>query len=360
MNRSHSPVISAEALANQLSGSLPLYIGPDDVNKYPKLSHLLEDLSHRLTPTGVHKTTNTQFTHAMHSMKYARQKYLEEATLYRLTHSVLCEESTNKEKETKDMKEMLEALIVSELQDHLKLVEHMSSEGSCESQLEALATNKQCTAFGITTEHLLARAEILMSDNHLKKFVKILEKRLEQEWIKIASFKDPKGFSEYDPDDVVIIAEDLESMKRQIAEERNKLVHLITQTDCLFQQVHVLLLEYGQVLKALMSKQRLSRYPSQHLTSCTLTVSVQLLKLKCIELEILVNTYTSKSVPALKLISSHLDERRTQTDEALTRLKHEMKSYSGLDPRFQDLLKEYVRLQEDIHFCRKSAQEYLK
>lgn len=78
---------------------------------------------------------------------------------------------------------------------------------------------------------------------------------------------------------------------------------------------------------------------------------------RCIELEILTDTYTSKSVPALKLLHSHIEEHRKQADEALTRLKHELKSYGGLDEIFQELLKEFSQLQEDINFCKKSTKE---
>ncbi|XP_042238677.1 uncharacterized protein LOC121877115, partial [Homarus americanus] len=136
------------------------------------------------------------------------------------------------------------------------------------------------TIFGITPEQLLARAEMKASDQQTEKLASAIEKKLEREWDKMASFMDPAGYSMYDLEQVVKIPVLVEDTKRKVAEERNKLIHSMTQTDCLFQQVYSLLLEYGKVLLALMSKQRLSHYLTQHLSSCTVTLSIQLQKLR--------------------------------------------------------------------------------
>lgn len=76
---------------------------------------------------------------------------------------------------------------------------------------------------------------------------------------------------------------------------------------------------------------------------------------RCVELEVLTETYTSQSVRALKLLQSHLQQRRIQTEESLVKLRHSMDAYKDLDPKFQDLLKEYAKLQEDISFAKLSS-----
>ncbi|XP_042885405.1 uncharacterized protein LOC122261698 [Penaeus japonicus] len=343
MKRSDSPIISAEELSNQLSGNLPVYISPEDVNKYPQVTHLLEDLTHRLMPTGMSKNTYTLLTQATHSMKQARQKCLEVSTLHRLIQDVLYESPSEKDEE-QYMKEMQEALTLSELQDHILLVDPESSYNEQEPQ----------HTFGITQDLVLARAATTVSKKHIRELANALELQLEHEWVRIAVFHDPVGFLSYNPDEVAKIPEELENTHRKMVSDRNKLVHSITQTDFLFQQVHGLLLEYGSVLKGLMSKQRLSHYPAQHVESLNIILGAQLLKLKCIELEILVDTYTSQSVPALKTIHSHVKERTADAERSLAKLRHELSGYSGLDPKFQALLKEYAKLQQDIQFCKMS------
>ena len=67
-------------------------------------------------------------------------------------------------------------------------------------------------------------------------------------------------------------------------------------------------------------------------------------------MEILCNTYNSETVPALKIISSHLAKRRQVANHTLTQLKHKLSSYDSLDPKFVSLLEEYRKLCQDIEF----------
>lgn len=76
---------------------------------------------------------------------------------------------------------------------------------------------------------------------------------------------------------------------------------------------------------------------------------------RCLELQVLTETYTSQSVHALKLLQSHLQQRQTKAEESLVKLRHSMDAYKDLDPKFQDLLKEYAKLQEDINFAKIST-----
>ena len=76
---------------------------------------------------------------------------------------------------------------------------------------------------------------------------------------------------------------------------------------------------------------------------------------RCLELEILTATYSSQSVRALKMLQGHMLQRRTQAEESLAKLRHAMGAYEHLDPKFQDLLKEYSKLQEDIRFAKMSS-----
>ncbi|XP_063883192.1 uncharacterized protein LOC135112608 [Scylla paramamosain] len=344
-----SEVVSAEALSNHLSESLPVYVSHQDVTKHPQLSHLLEDLSLRLTPTGVFRGTHTRLMHASATLKHARVKYLEAATLHRVSQDVLLNMCDGENKKERGMRKMLEAVTLSELQDHLVLVQ-----SSPEAQEES-GGNKELTLFGITPEDVLARCKALKPELYIKDLSSAMETFLEQEWIKISSFLNPIDFEGCDSQDSTRVVEHLENTKQRLAEESNKLTHCVIQTHHFSQKVYGLLFEYSKILKSLVSKQRLSLYPAHHLANSLVTLKTHFLKLRCLELEILTATYNSQSVRALKLLQGHLLQRRTQAEESLAKLRHAMDAYKHLDPKFQDLLKEYSKLQEDIRFAKMSS-----
>lgn len=345
-----SDVVSAEALSNHLSESLPVYVSTQDVTKHPQLSHLLEDLTLRLTPTGVLKATHTRLMHASATLKHARVKYLEAATLHRVSQDVLlnmCEGDTQKER---GMRKMLEALTLSELQDHLVLT-HTNPE----AQDEGGGSNNELTLFGITPEDVVGRSKALNPELYTEDLTAAMENYLEQEWVKISSFLNPTDFEGSDSKDIAKVVEHLEASKQGLTDEGNKLSHCIIQTHHFSQKVYGLLFEYSKILKSLVSKQRLSLYPAHHLANSLLTLRTHFLKLRCLELEILTTTYSSQSVRALKLLQGHLLQRRAQAEESLAKLKHMMEPYKHLDPQFQDLLKEHAKLQEDIRFAKMSS-----
>ena len=73
-------------------------------------------------------------------------------------------------------------------------------------------------------------------------------------------------------------------------------------------------------------------------------------------MEILCNTYNSKTVPALKKISAKLENRHDEASKSLTQINHQLSVYSSLDPKFVNLLEEYTKLCLDIEFCKMSVK----
>jgi len=73
-----------------------------------------------------------------------------------------------------------------------------------------------------------------------------------------------------------------------------------------------------------------------------------MLKLKCLELEILNATYTKDSVAALKKIRNRLTEQTKEAQSELLNLKTTLEQYHQCGPEFSDLVREYARLQKEI------------
>jgi len=72
------------------------------------------------------------------------------------------------------------------------------------------------------------------------------------------------------------------------------------------------------------------------------------LKLRCLELEVLNATYTRESVVALRKIRNRLTEQSKESQSELLNLRSTLDQYHQCGPEFSDLVREYARLQKDI------------
>ncbi|KAK7074388.1 hypothetical protein SK128_000907 [Halocaridina rubra] len=283
VHRTKLPILDAEAQAAQLNSALPISVTAENLEKHPNMSKLLEDLTHRLTPTGMRKETHAKFIQAKHSMHHARQKYLEEATFYRLIQDVLYWNTPDGKQGSTHR--MAEALTLSELQDHLQLLKCGGSDStSCDDihkeNFESSRCDTQQYAFGLNPEVVVARSKACVSDKGIRDTASAIEEHLENEWTRIASFRDPVGFVSYDPDEVAKIPKELEQKSRAVAAEKNKLIQSVLQNDYLFLQTLEQLIEYGSLLRNLMVSKRLCHYTHEHTDSLMTQMSALLLKLK--------------------------------------------------------------------------------
>lgn len=356
MSRCASPVLSSESLSNQLSDNLPTYVSVDDINQHPELSQLLCNLSQRLTSAGVHRATQAKLDRQTTALKQSRHKYLEVATLHRLTQDVVnkvpSETNTGEfQSNKKDLKELGEALTLASLPDHMLLP---VNNDKADNGDDATGIDTAEHLFDISPSVITAKVQTIVTPKHLKTLGQFLEQKLEMDWTKLAAFLNPIEFMSYDPDEVEKIPDYLENKKKEIDIESGKLEHDIIQNDVLFQKVFSMLLDYGSLLNGLTSKQRLSSFPQRHLTSISTDLSVHLLKMKCMKLELMVSTYGKSTVPALTALRRQLDARTATAETNSAKLDNQLSVYEGLDPKFIALLQEYDQIQKNIEFCRTS------
>ncbi|XP_068227103.1 HAUS augmin-like complex subunit 4 [Palaemon carinicauda] len=354
MNRSNSPILTAEALASRLNNSLPVYTSADDVSKHPDLSHLLEDLTHHVTSTYVTKSTYAELSHATQAMQLARLKYLQEKTFRHLIYAVVYKKDGSL-KQKKGFEEVDKAVALAEIQNHLQLISWNSEND--ETTNASSDTSLKQFVFGITPDVINAHSEVVNLSKYNSGITTAVESQLTDEWMRIAGFHNPTGFGSYDVEEMFQIPKSLEALLQSISGERQKLMLSITQTDYLFLQVRDHLVEYGNLLEMMMVKQRFCQYSTKHAESIYVQLSALLLKLRCMELEILLNTYTSSLVPALRHIHNHISERIPVAERNLARLKLELGSFGKLDSRFKSLLVEYAQLQGDIEMYRSTIKK---
>jgi len=72
------------------------------------------------------------------------------------------------------------------------------------------------------------------------------------------------------------------------------------------------------------------------------------LKLRCLELEILNATYTKDSVAALRKIRNRLKDQIKEAQSEFTKLKSTLEQYHQCGAEFSDIVSEYARLQKEI------------
>jgi len=82
-----------------------------------------------------------------------------------------------------------------------------------------------------------------------------------------------------------------------------------------------------------------------------------LLKLKCLELEVLNATYTKDSVAAIRKVAKRQEERIAITKLQIERLKDSLVQYKAAGPEFNQVVLEYARLQKEIEGKRWALNE---
>lgn len=73
-----------------------------------------------------------------------------------------------------------------------------------------------------------------------------------------------------------------------------------------------------------------------------------LLKIKSLHLEILCETYTKDTVPALRKILKDLEARQEQVDKETQECRGRLSRYESVGQDFNDIVKEYSQLREAI------------
>ena len=141
--------------------------------------------------------------------------------------------------------------------------------------------------------------------------------------------------------DIVLTVDRSEKEKGELCNEWNT---------CYQQQCHVT----NQIVEKLTILIKNHFYGSKAKVNLTLVKYMSakcealVLKLKCLELEILNATYTRESVAALRKIRSRLSEQTKEVQSELLNLKSTLEQYNQCGPEFGDIVREYARLQKEI------------
>ena len=82
-----------------------------------------------------------------------------------------------------------------------------------------------------------------------------------------------------------------------------------------------------------------------------------LVNFRCLELEILLSTYSGSSVQALKKIRSHLKASITAAEADIERTRASLVQYEAVGEEFGSVVKDYAKVKEEIKGTRWALKE---
>lgn len=132
-----------------------------------------------------------------------------------------------------------------------------------------------------------------------------------------------------------------ETKKKQLEAQQN----LMEQTA----RYSCVLLESLEIMEELIEKHMIEFQSEKYvLTQQSLKVQADalLLKIKSLYLEVLNETYTKETVPALKTISKHLDKQSEQVRSEIQSSRARINRYESVGQEFNNIVSEYTSLRE--------------
>jgi len=161
-----------------------------------------------------------------------------------------------------------------------------------------------------------------------------------------------------------------------IAERRGRVQTLQKGIDCLSQEMQLLQFQFSQSLAALTSKMQRyvtdvtlgSNYPQNRVDAEDLMAEIETFqtKLRACEVDILAETYTGQTLPALRKIRDRLDVRHHEATVQLQALMAQLSQFDGLGAPFAALAIQYGEIQHqielvkgDLQVCHGSSKEVL-
>ncbi|KAH0626189.1 hypothetical protein JD844_001022 [Phrynosoma platyrhinos] len=366
---SASRTIATELLQQGHGNRLPpCSLTDEDLAAYPNLANLLLGLTKHMDSSGLSVNLVQQMEEAKKELQLRRANWLKWEALQRLLQEALRELGTGPTPtQNKKFLEVLEQqLLIAELKRML--------------DVEPSMQGTQLSLLGLEASHVL---ELLPPKQELEQMQKQLpmelEKRLKSKCLALLSYYRPEsgldieslGFSPLAdgagetaraamfgtlPESLAV-----EKQRLQEAQARHKeLLGLLEQQKAAYPQV---LLRCLAMLKRLARDYRLGTQSElDHLNTQYLEMkcSAMFLKIRLEELSILLETYTPEKVDVHRKMRDNLQATLSQEEQHLATSRKILSNYETLGPEFEELVKEYARLQAIIENRRWVLTEFNK
>nr|XP_056719865.1 HAUS augmin-like complex subunit 4 [Euleptes europaea] len=352
---SASVPVSAELLRPGCGGLLPpCSLTDEDLAAYPGLANLLTSLTKHMDSSGVSTNLAQQLEEAKKELHLSRTSWLKWEALHRVLQEALRDFGSGLAAQEKKFLEVLEQqLLVGELRRILDV--GPSAQGT------------QPSLLGLVPSDL---SELLPPNQELEEMQKRLpvelEKRLKHKCMAVLSYFSPEsdGTGEIPRATMMgTLAESLAAEKQRLQEARarhQELVGLLEQQRAAYPQV---LLRCLALLKRFAREHRLgtqSELDCLNTQYLEIKCSAMFLKIRLEELSILLETYVPEKVDVHRVMRDNLQAAICQEEQDLAASRQILSSYETLGPEFEELVKEYARLQAIIENRRWVLTEFNK
>lgn len=337
-----------------LNERLPVKINENDLKSSPRLQELLQKISEKLGKTGNLKKSETKLTRSVEETDTARRKFLNTSIRLSCLNEMILDHELSVLTVPASSHDMA---VVGKMRDNLTLAEvgNMIDLGQVEGN--------QVTTLGLdpADPRLLARPSCHETASQI---LPLLEDTMFNKCLSILRLIDQDVEGDVGRHQIhakIIRLSELvnslvESVEEKADEEREKSEMW---ESAYFKQIELLVNMIEKLDRLVNAHYIGSKSKSDLILSQYLSVKCRtlVLKMSCLELEILCSTYSKESVVALRLTRTRLTEKITKTRQLLSRLQSTVQQYQAAGPAFNELVVEYSRLQKDIEGKRWALQE---
>ncbi|XP_058039503.1 HAUS augmin-like complex subunit 4 [Ahaetulla prasina] len=335
--------MAASEAVDDCRSRLPLCsMTDDDLSAYPGLANLLMGLKKHIDPSGMTIALAQPLEEARKELQMHRANWLKWEAVHRLLQEALLKLAADPSLQDKKFLETLEQqLLVVELK---RMLDRHSS-----------PPNARPSVLGLESRHL---TEFLPPHQDLEQMQKHLpaevEKFLKAKCLDVLSYYRPESGNVGAAAQMVMLgalAESLATEKQHLKEARSRheeLIGYLEQQRAAYPQV---------LLRCLALLKRMAREFHLGIQSELDQVNIQYMEIKCTamllkirfeELKILSETYTPEIVKVHRMIRDKLQGSLSQEEQDLATSRKFLSNYEILGPEFEELVKEYTRLQEII------------
>ncbi|XP_077170029.1 HAUS augmin-like complex subunit 4 [Paroedura picta] len=347
--------VGAGLLQPGCAGRLPpCSLTDEDLAVYPGLANLLISLTKHMDSSGLSNNLAQQLEAARKELHRSRTNWLKWEALHRILQEALRDLGSGLATQEKKFLEVLEQqLLVGELR---RILDFGPS-----------AQDVQPSLLGLVPSDLL---ELLPPNQELEEMQKRLpvelEKQLKHKCLALLSYFCPEsdGAGQIPQASMMrTLGESLAAEKQHLQEARDRyqeLMGLLEQQKAAYPQV---LLRCLALLKRFAREYRLgaqSELDSLNTQYLEIKCNAMFLKIRLEELSILLETYVPEKVEVHRVMRDNLQAAVCQEEQDLTASRKVLSSYETLGPEFEELVKEYARLQAIIENRRWVLTEFNK
>jgi len=310
--------------------------GTADSNKNPQFAKLLVKLNEHLTEKSIKRETEAKLSMSRKMLEEKRKRFLKSKVLLQIITDVSCDPSCPVQAEISNQ------LTLAQLPGFLSL----GTTGGMSGRSEEIST------LGLSPEDIPAQK---MRPEVQKVLRESIEDRLFEEakslhCILNSQYSQETSRSLLHPH-LVRLNEKVSDMQKAVEDNQNERNSIdISLLEAISKQKGVLV-QLQEKLELLVDQ----HYTGSKLESTSLGIQYMRsksetlrLKLKCLEMEIQLSTYTKDSVRAIKLVKDRLLEKIQKSESELAALTNTISQFRSVGPEFSDLLKEYSSILKQI------------